>query len=169
MWHDLLLGCGPCGHARGQFVETRQSGTERDQHSEDDNVDEQQHGHTRIDSMTSVITPFHSKPRTGGNTCTIAAVLEVPNGKGRTGTDELEKTYSWSAHCSRDDGGDVCPAQRKYAAGSLSGAISHDGRSMGDFRVALRETEITNCSAFGVHRIAFDMGETASQEVIRFV
>jgi hypothetical protein len=38
------------------------------------------------------------------------------------------------------------------------GAVSHDGRGMGDFRVALRETEILRCSAFRVPRIAFAIG-----------
>src|SRR5262252_1450171 len=73
-----------------------------------------------------------------------------PKRERETDTHELEKTYSCSAHRSRDDGGDVYPAQRRYAAGSLAGAVSHDGRSVGDFRVALRETEITSYSAFGV-------------------
>jgi len=40
-------------------------------------------------------------------------------GKGRTNKHVLEKTCSWSTHCSRHDGGDVCPAQRRCAAGQL--------------------------------------------------
>ena len=60
------------------------------------------------------------------------------------GTHELEKQiFAWSIHCSGNDGGDVSSPQRRSAAGRLFGAVSLDGRGVGDFRVALREIEIT--------------------------
>ena len=63
--------------------------------------------------------------------------------EGKDEPDELEKIRFWSTYCSRHDGGDVSPAERRCAAGRFFGAVSFDGRSMGDFRVALRETQIT--------------------------
>jgi hypothetical protein len=87
----------------------------------------------------------------GEKKCTIAAVLEVPKRERADGHHALEKQISsWSIHCSRNDGGYVSSPQRRFAAGRLFGAVSHDGRGMGDFRVALRETEITLCSTFRV-------------------
>src|SRR5579871_6799330 len=101
-----------------------------------------------------------------GNTCTIAAILEVPNVKGRpthmnwkrlivavlTALAMMAATY-------------ILP--RGGTLREASGGVSHDSRSMGDFRVALREIEITSCSVCGVNRIAFSMDETTTQEVTR--
>jgi hypothetical protein len=65
---------------------------------------------------------------------------------------ELEKQiYRCSTHCCRHDAGYVCPAQRRCAAGRLFGAVSPDGRGLSDFRLALRETEITRRYAFRVY------------------
>ena len=59
-------------------------------------------------------------------------------------THELEKQIdSWSTHGSRHVAGHVCPTPRKCAAGRLFGAVSPDGRRLGDFRAAFREAEIT--------------------------
>ena len=63
--------------------------------------------------------------------------------EGKDEPDELEKIRFGDTYCSRHDGGDVSPAERRCAAGRFFGAVSFDGRSMGDFRVALRETQIT--------------------------
>lgn len=62
-------------------------------------------------------------------------------------THELEKQIdSWNIHRSCHVAGDVCPAQRRSAAGRLFGAVSHDGGRLGDFCAAFRETEITRAT-----------------------
>ena len=56
---------------------------------------------------------------------------------------ELEKTCSRSTHCSRHALSNVCTAPRGRAAGRVFSSVSHDSRSVGDFRSAFCEIEIT--------------------------
>ena len=88
----------------------------------------------------------------GAKKCTIAAILKSETGKGGDHYELEKQISSWSIHGSRHVGGDVFSAERRSAAGRLVGAVSHDGWDMGNFRFALRETEIKSCAAFDVHR-----------------
>jgi hypothetical protein len=101
-------------------------------------------------------TITNSGPRE--NRVTITAILEVPDGKGGR-THELEKQISpRSIHSSRNDGGDVSSPPRRCDAGCLFSAVSHDGWGMGNFRLALRETEINTLLQLRTCRIVFRVG-----------
>ncbi len=79
----------------------------------------------------------------GRNGCTIAAAFEVKTNPRGPNTHELEsQSCSWSPHCSRHDVADISAAQRRRRTRRVSGAVSHHGWNLGDFRPPLREAEI---------------------------
>jgi hypothetical protein len=67
-----------------------------------------------------------------------------PNRKARPNRYELERQICCrSTHRSCHDASDVCTAPRRLAEGRVVGAVSDDGRSVGDLCFAVREVEIT--------------------------
>src|SRR5580700_6618045 len=65
-----------------------------------------------------------------------------PNRKARPNRYELERQICCrSTHRSCHDASDLCTASRRLAQGRVVGAVSDDGRSVGDLCFAVREVE----------------------------